>query len=1173
MTNRMFKKPLALLLAMLMILGLLPATAVASEPDGSTVYFKTVSSKSSVEWKCSYGEVTLKLCSNTQTGVDASGNPVWSVQPVINTSVYVNGNPAWTPGNVHAVTDAENGVATITLWGGEEAGSYAFEISAKAGETTLATCQATMVYDGKNAPALSFDAPSANDTTLSSLTLTFPGAAASNGLHYVGTGGMSVGHAVESVMLTAAPNASEATVTATYQDADDAAASDYALAASVPLAIGDNRFKLTVANGMDTQSYTLVLTRKPVEARSIPNEAAAVISGVKSVTGDAPYTDWILAMNAAGLSPTEAQLQTYLAAVLEAVNDFVDNGKGNPATMAKIAIALTALGIDARQVPDPDGGEAIDLVKAAAVAYPVKEDAYPVYSAPYLLSLYDLGNYEIPADAASTRLELINAILGAEADWTAWGYDGVGMVLPALAPYDNAIVPVKGVDLATCQKVTEAVERALVTLSAAQTIDGGLGAPNSSTVSTVITGLSAIGVNANTDSRLIKGGTSLLMNLLTFRTADDKLGFTDGSSSSIYSCLQGFQALAVWQNLSNSRSGNLYHFTKEIAPYTNWPDAQLLTGIAITKLPTAVTYSLGTAGTAPDTAGIVVTATYNADASHTKAIDIADCTVSAIDCTKAGAKTVTVTYQGKTATFLVTVLDASGNVPKPSTVSVSIQNGSKSITRDSALVIEAGATSALDVLKTVLDAAGKAYVIRNGSYVAEIDGLGEFDKGANAGWLYSVNGATPSTTAAKDFILSDGDTVLWYYTLDYTTDKSSAQWTGLPAGETLAPNTALSGGAASASVSAADMANVIAAVKKSSGTEITIEPKVTGSVQQVAVLLPKASLSDLASQTTAGLRVQTPLGSVTIPNAALRSLTSQAEGSTITVSLAVVDRAALTAAQSEAVGERSVFDISVLSGGEHISGFGNEKIMISLPYALKDGEEASGVMVWYLDNMGKLQQMTATYDTARALATFSTPHLSHYVVGYALPWANAFTDVQSADWFYDAVKHAIQNELFQGTSASTFAPNTPMTRAMLVTVLYRLEGKPAVTGESGFTDVPDGRWDCDAVVWASANQIASGYGGGRYGANDPVTREQLAAILYRYARYKNGDVTKTADLRPYTDASSLSPWSKDAMQWANAEGLITGTTATALSPAEGASRAQVATVLMRLLETQTIISR
>ena len=125
---------------------------------------------------------------------------------------------------------------------------------------------------------------------------------------------------------------------------------------------------------------------------------------------------------------------------------------------------------------------------------------------------------------------------------------------------------------------------------------------------------------------------------------------------------------------------------------------------------------------------------------------------------------------------------------------------------------------------------------------------------------------------------------------------------------------------------------------------------------------------------------------------------------------------------------------------------------------------------------------------------------------------------------------------------------------MLVTVLYRLEGEPAVTGTSGFSDVAGGTWYTDAVVWASENSIVEGYGGGLFGTNDSVTREQMAKILYGYASYKGYDVTSTADLSTYADANEISAWAEAAMKWANAEGLITGVTETTLVPSGHAVR-------------------
>ena len=180
-----------------------------------------------------------------------------------------------------------------------------------------------------------------------------------------------------------------------------------------------------------------------------------------------------------------------------------------------------------------------------------------------------------------------------------------------------------------------------------------------------------------------------------------------------------------------------------------------------------------------------------------------------------------------------------------------------------------------------------------------------------------------------------------------------------------------------------------------------------------------------------------------------------------------------------------------------------------------------------------------------------------------------FIDVPEQIWYHDAVQWAADNGIMDGVSAETFAPNDPVTRAMLVTILYRLEGRPAVTATSPFDDVADGRWYADAVIWASANGIVGGYGNGRFGPADNITREQLAAIMYRYSAFKGFDTSRTADLSAYTDASEISDWAAAAMQWANAEELITGRTATTLVPQGNATRAEAAAILMRYVGNVT----
>ena len=177
-----------------------------------------------------------------------------------------------------------------------------------------------------------------------------------------------------------------------------------------------------------------------------------------------------------------------------------------------------------------------------------------------------------------------------------------------------------------------------------------------------------------------------------------------------------------------------------------------------------------------------------------------------------------------------------------------------------------------------------------------------------------------------------------------------------------------------------------------------------------------------------------------------------------------------------------------------------------------------------------------------------------------------FADVPESEWFYDDVYFAVSNGLFNGLDEDTFAPGASMTRAMLVTVLYRLEGQPAVYGSSAFADVAAGQWYTDAVIWAAQKGIVNGLGNGKFGTDDNITREQMAAILYRYAQNCGCDTAARAYLGGYSDATKISTYAQEAMAWANAMGLINGRTATALAPDGTATRAEVAAIFHRFVE-------
>ena len=179
---------------------------------------------------------------------------------------------------------------------------------------------------------------------------------------------------------------------------------------------------------------------------------------------------------------------------------------------------------------------------------------------------------------------------------------------------------------------------------------------------------------------------------------------------------------------------------------------------------------------------------------------------------------------------------------------------------------------------------------------------------------------------------------------------------------------------------------------------------------------------------------------------------------------------------------------------------------------------------------------------------------------------NPFTDVPASHWAHDDITYVYENDLMNGTDGSLFSPESTTTRAQVVTVLYRLAGQPAADWENPFWDVPASAWFHDAVTWAWENDITGGVSSTHFGAGNAVTREQLAAFLYRYAQDQGYDTSARADLSGYSDAGLVSSYATEALSWANATGLITGTTGTTLSPKGSATRAQVATILSRFCQ-------
>ena len=178
-----------------------------------------------------------------------------------------------------------------------------------------------------------------------------------------------------------------------------------------------------------------------------------------------------------------------------------------------------------------------------------------------------------------------------------------------------------------------------------------------------------------------------------------------------------------------------------------------------------------------------------------------------------------------------------------------------------------------------------------------------------------------------------------------------------------------------------------------------------------------------------------------------------------------------------------------------------------------------------------------------------------------------FSDVGKDEWFYDAVNYVYEHKIMTGLTVDTFGPDESLTRSQFAAILYRIEEEPETVYEPEFQDVPEGQWYTNGILWASSAEIVNGYNGSNlFGIDDPITREQMAVMMYRYAGYKGYDTSARAELDQFGDVGSLNDYAKEAVQWAVKEGIINGKAGNLLDPQGGAARSECAAIVMRFLE-------
>jgi len=331
--------------------------------------------------------------------------------------------------------------------------------------------------------------------------------------------------------------------------------------------------------------------------------------------------------------------------------------------------------------------------------------------------------------------------------------------------------------------------------------------------------------------------------------------------------------------------------------------------------------------------------------------------------------------------------------------------------------------------------------------------------------------------------------------------------------------------------------------------------------------MPRSALTQLAN---AGLNVELrmPQGTMTMSQAAVRSTATQATGTQVTVALSTVTPTALTEAERLAIKTSDiVFRITITSGTQTIATL-DGALTIALPYT---GQLP--VAVWRLSG-GVLEKLASTHNASARTVTFSTSRLSLFVVGWdgtttQVPDGdNPFRDVRSSDWFFSDVMFAFNNSLMGSTSTTQmiFSPGATLSRAMLVTILYRFDGEPSVASLSNpFRDVPAGQWYTDAVIWAAENKIVSGYAEGRFGPYNDITRQDFAVILINYSNFKRITLPTVNTYQGFSDDARIGAYARPAVVRCVQAGIIGGKPGNLFDPLGKSTRAEAAAMLHRFI--------
>ncbi len=348
--------------------------------------------------------------------------------------------------------------------------------------------------------------------------------------------------------------------------------------------------------------------------------------------------------------------------------------------------------------------------------------------------------------------------------------------------------------------------------------------------------------------------------------------------------------------------------------------------------------------------------------------------------------------------------------------------------------------------------------------------------------------------------------------------------------------------AASAVISDKTGADIVQQALDNKSSQVVIAPEFGSSVTRTEVSIPSATVNDIGSKTQANLVISMPVAEVVLPNAALGKLPEKS-GDVIIKTEKEDNTVELTLTSGES-------KINTVTGG----------VTLKVPV---EASAAPGMVAVLVKPDGTKEVIRKSVASD---GTLSVP-LEGSAKIELRDNSRKFDDVPEMNWAHNAISFASGHELFNGVNAALFAPDNTMTRGMLATVLHNLESNPKAASTSSFADIGD-TWYTEAVLWASEKGYVNGYPNGSFRADKPITREQMATILYRYARDTEHDVSieEGTNIQKFNDASDINSYALPAIQWACSKGIVNGKPGGLIDPQGNATRAEVASIMMRFMQ-------